>query len=145
MVSTSKPKNPNKKTRTPPTEAFAPLILYPVKLTREKTASGFNYFLETSEEELILNRSLSTKLTKEEGITLPELKYHKKNKWKEIEVTANSHLGKEVQDVEKKLKVWLKKEVELLPHRTERWNKKKKNIKSLKQLKEESGVETSIF
>jgi len=75
LVSTSKPKNPNKKTRTPPTEAFAPLILYPVKLTREKTASGFNYFLETSEEELILNRSLSTKLTKEEGITLPELKY----------------------------------------------------------------------
>ena len=75
LVSTSKPKNPNKKTKTPPTEAFAPLILYPVKLTREKTASGFNYFLETSEEELILNRSLSTKLTKEEGITLPELKY----------------------------------------------------------------------
>ena len=73
------------------------------------------------------------------------LKYHEKNKWKEIEVTANSHPGKEVQDVEKKLKVWLKKEVELLPHRTERWNKKKKNIKSLKQLKKESGVETSIF
>ena len=33
LVSTSKPKNPNKKTRTPPTEAVAPLILYPVKLT----------------------------------------------------------------------------------------------------------------
>ena len=41
-------------------------------------------------------------------------------------MTANSHLGKEVQDVEKKLKVWLKKVVELLPHRTERWNKKEK-------------------
>ena len=73
------------------------------------------------------------------------LSYHKKNEWKEIEVTGSSHLGKEVQDVEKKLKFWLKQEDLLLPNRTERWDKKKKNIRSLKQLKKESGVETSIF
>ena len=79
VVPTSKPKDPNKKQKKIPTESFAPLILYPVKLTREKTASGFNYFLETSEEELILNRSLNTKLTKEEGITLPDLKYEKED------------------------------------------------------------------
>ena len=61
------------------------------------------------------------------------------------EVTDRSHPGKEVEDTEKALKVWLKKEVGLLSHRTERWNKNKKNIRSLRPLKEESGVETSIF
>ena len=71
--------------------------------------------------------------------------YHKKNNWKEIAVTVSSHPGKEVQELEKTLKVWLKTEVGLLPHRTERWDKNKRNIRSLKQLKEESGVETSIF
>ena len=71
----SKSLDPNKKQKKPPTEAYAPLLLYPVKITREKTASGFNYYLETSEEELVLNRSLNAKLVKEEGISLPELKY----------------------------------------------------------------------
>ena len=69
--------DPNKKQETKPKDpyAYAPLILYPVKLTREKTASGFNYFLESGEEELIINRSLKAKLIKEEGISFPELKY----------------------------------------------------------------------
>ena len=34
------------------------IFYYGLKLTREKTASGFNYFLESGEEELIVNRSL---------------------------------------------------------------------------------------
>ena len=71
--------------------------------------------------------------------------YHIRDGWKEIEWTVRSHPGKAVEDTEKALKVWLKNEVGLLPHRTERWEKSKKNIRSLKQLKEESGVETSIF
>ena len=79
VINTKKPKDPNKKQRKVPTESYAPLILYPVKLTREKTASGFNYFLETDEDELILNRSLKAKLMKEEGITLPDLEYDKDN------------------------------------------------------------------
>ena len=75
IVSQTNSKDKSSSQKTIPTEAYAPLILYPVKLTREKTASGFNYYLETSEEEIILNRSLKAKLAKEEGISLPDLKY----------------------------------------------------------------------
>ncbi len=73
------------------------------------------------------------------------LDFHIVDGWKEIEWTDRSYPGKEVEATEKALKVWLKNEVGLLPYRTERWKKNKKNIRSLKQLKEESGVETSIF
>ena len=74
-VSNKNSKDSSAPQKTNPSEAQAPLILYPVKLTREKTASGFNYYLETTEEELVINRSLKAKLNKEEGISLPELKY----------------------------------------------------------------------
>jgi len=70
---------------------------------------------------------------------------HKRDGWNEIECTDRSHPGKEVEDTEKVLKYWLKNKVGLLPHRTERWNKNKKNIRSLKQLKKESDIQTSIF
>ena len=77
VTTNKKSTDPNKKQNSKPKDpyTYAPLLLYPVKLTREKTASGFNYFLESGEEELIVNRSLKAKLVKEEGITLPELKY----------------------------------------------------------------------
>ena len=116
-----------------------------IKEAKELRASGMTYseigtklgYSQTYISRKISDGKLYSKAYKRKALN--------NNQEEEIEVTANSHPGKEVQDVEKKLKVWLKKEVELLPHRTERWNKKKKNIKSLKQLKEESGVETSIF
>ena len=77
VTTNKKSTDPNKKQNSKPKDpyTYAPLLLYPVKLTREKTASGFNYFLESGEEELIVNRSLKAKLVKEEGITLPDLKY----------------------------------------------------------------------
>tara|TARA_Y100001933_G_scaffold184915_1_gene183737 strand:+ start:95 stop:5113 length:5019 start_codon:yes stop_codon:yes gene_type:complete len=69
-----KSKTGEKETKTP-NEIYAPLILYPVKLTREKTGSGFNYFLESEENEIVENQSLISKLNKEEGVNLPALKY----------------------------------------------------------------------
>ena len=76
----------------------------------KKTASGFNYFLESGEEELIVNRSLKAKLIKEEGITLPELKYESEDNplieryFKEI----NNALRKknEIENLKWELKRW---------------------------------------
>ena len=75
-----KSKDSDKKENKSPIDIHAPLILYPIKLTREKTGSGFNYFLESEENEIILNESLKSKLIKEEGVNLPDLKLDKDEK-----------------------------------------------------------------
>ena len=71
-----KKKNSEDKEIKTPTDIYAPLVLYPVKLTREKTGSGFNYFLESEENEIVVNESLKSKLQKEEGVNLPDLKFN---------------------------------------------------------------------
>ena len=73
--STKKKGSKDEKEVKTPTDIYAPLILYPVKLTREKTGSGFNYYLESEENEIVVNQSLKSKLQKEEGVNLPELKF----------------------------------------------------------------------
>ena len=75
-IGSKKKKNSEDKEIKTPTDIYAPLVLYPVKLTREKTGSGFNYFLESEENEIVVNESLKSKLQKEEGVNLPDLKFN---------------------------------------------------------------------
>ena len=72
------------------------------------------------------------------------LKYHPLEGWKEIEKTA-PHDGYEVLKTEKKLKKWLKTEIGLVSGTTENWYTKDLQVTSLEDLKEISGINTSIF
>ena len=55
------------------------------------------------------------------------------------------HDGKEVLEIEKVFKKWLRNEIGLVPHTQENWFKAKMEVHSLAELKEKSGIETSIF
>ena len=72
------------------------------------------------------------------------MRTHKKDGWIAIEVTG-PHSGQEVLDTEDALKKWLKKEVELVPKKRENWYISKMEVHSLAELKEKSGIETTIF
>lgn len=50
---------------------ISPLLLYPIKLKEEKSASGRKYVVYGSESEIELNLSLSKRLKKDFGIELP--------------------------------------------------------------------------
>ena len=64
--------------------------------------------------------------------------------WIEIEVTG-PHSGQEVLDTEDALKKWLKEEVGLVPNKRENWFTSKMEVHSFAELKEKSGIETTIF
>ena len=64
--------------------------------------------------------------------------------WQEIEATG-PHSGQKVLDTENTFKKWLRKKVGLIPHTTENWYTSKMEFHSLAELKERSGIETSIF
>ena len=64
--------------------------------------------------------------------------------WKEMDKTG-PYPGKEVLETESKLKTWLKKEVGLITGSTENWYTSNLEVHSLAELKEKSGIETSIF
>ena len=71
--------------------------------------------------------------------------YHaRKGGWKELDKSAPND-GYEVQEIEQKLKQWLKKEIGLVPDKQENWYTSKMEVHSLAELKEKSGIETSIF
>ena len=72
------------------------------------------------------------------------MKYHRSQGWKELKRTG-PHDGYEVQETEKRLKKWLKKEIGLVPDKQENWYTSKMEVHSLAELKEKSGIETSIF
>ena len=72
------------------------------------------------------------------------LKDHALKGWKEIEKTG-PHDGYEVLKTEKKLKVWLKSNVGLIKGTTENWYVSKIEVHSLAELKEKSGIETTLF
>lgn len=57
-------------------ERQAPLILYPIKITREKTGKGYNYFIEGEDNEFVLNEALIKKLNLEDGIKLPNIRFN---------------------------------------------------------------------
>ena len=46
---------------------------------------------------------------------------------------------------ERKLKKWLKKEIGVVPDKTENWYISQMEVHSLSELKEKSGIKTSIF
>ena len=72
------------------------------------------------------------------------MRTHKADVWVEIEVTV-PHSGQEVLDTEDALKKWLKAEVVLVHDKTENWYTSKMEVHSLAELKEKSGIETTIF
>ena len=72
------------------------------------------------------------------------MKTHRPRGWKVIQKTG-PHPGRDVQATEKKLKIWLKKEIGLVEGTTENWYTSKLEVHSLAELKEKSGIETSIF
>ena len=72
------------------------------------------------------------------------MQFHARFNWIKIEVTG-PHQGQKVLDTENKLKKWLKKEVGLVPDKQENWYTSKMEVHSLAELKEKSGIETSIF
>ncbi len=81
------------------------------------------------------------------GITndLPQrMKYHASFGWQKIEATG-PHSGQIVADTEKALKRWLRKEIGLVKGTTENWCTSRMEVHSLTELKEKSGIETSIF
>ena len=63
---------------------------------------------------------------------------------KELKRTG-PHDGYEVKETEKRLKKWLKKEIGLVPDKQENCFKANQAVHSLAELKERSGIETSIF
>ncbi len=81
------------------------------------------------------------------GITndlVTRLKNHKKNGWKELEVIGPIE-GSIVQKTERDIKKWLKDHVGCISNTKENWSMSKMKINSLAELREKSGIETSIF
>ena len=81
------------------------------------------------------------------GITndLPQrFAYHSCFGWSELDSTG-PHPGRKVLDTEILLKKWLKEKIGLIPGTTENWYTSKMEVHSLAELKERSGIETSIF
>ena len=72
------------------------------------------------------------------------MRHHARSGWVEVDVTG-PHDGEEVEETEKKFKKWLKQEIGLVPDKQENWYTSKMEVHSLAELKERSGIETSIF
>ena len=72
------------------------------------------------------------------------LRQHARFGWVEVDITG-PHNGKLVEETESALKKWLKKEIGLVPDKRENWYTSNLEVKSLAELKEKSGIETSIF
>ena len=64
--------------------------------------------------------------------------------WIEIDSTG-PYSGQKVLDTENTFKKWLRQEVGLVPHTKENWYTSKMEVHSLAELKDKSGIETSIF
>ena len=64
--------------------------------------------------------------------------------WSEIE-SIGPHPGKEILALENALKVWIKTKIGLVPNKKENWYTNNLKVNSLAELKEKSGIKTSIF
>ena len=63
-----------------------------------------------------------------------------------VEVDKSSpHSGQEVLDIETAFRKWLREDVGLIKDKKEDWSTKSLEVNSLAELKEKSGIETSIF
>ena len=72
------------------------------------------------------------------------IKFHQRFNWIPVEKTG-PHDGYEVYETEKKLKSWLKEEIGVIEGTQENWYTSKLEVHSLVELKEKSGIQTSIF
>ena len=54
-------------------ERLSPLLLFPVEITRSRSATGYKYYLESTGEDLKINTTLWRKLKEVEGLSLPDL------------------------------------------------------------------------
>jgi len=72
------------------------------------------------------------------------MKEHSLQGWVEVD-KSSPHSGQEVLDVETAFRKWLRKEVGLIKDKKEDWSTKSLEVHSLAELKEKSGIETSIF
>ena len=72
------------------------------------------------------------------------LKYHRRFKWRKVEVTG-PHPGTEVQEIEKRVKKWLRKNLRLVPGTSENWYQEDLPIKSFSELKETMKIETNLM
>ena len=72
------------------------------------------------------------------------LKTHARDGWQKIESTG-PHDGQKVFETEQKLRQWLKVKIGLVPDKRENWYTSKMEVHSLAELKEKTGIETSIF
>ena len=51
----------------------SPLLLLPVQISKEKSRSGYRYFIDSSEDDITINFTLWRRLSETEGFALPEL------------------------------------------------------------------------
>lgn len=72
------------------------------------------------------------------------MKTHARNGWIEIDLVGPFD-GKEVLQTEKRFKYWLRHSIGLVPGTAENWFTSKMEVRSLKELKEKSNLETNLF
>ncbi len=72
------------------------------------------------------------------------IRFHKTFGWKQIDL-AGPFIGNKVLETERKLKRWLRKNIGLIPNKTENWETKNLKVESLRDLKLKSGIDTNIF
>ena len=72
------------------------------------------------------------------------MREHSLKGWEEVD-KSGPHAGKEVLCVENAFKNWLREIIGLVKDKKENWYTSKMEVHSLAELKEKSGIETSIF
>ena len=72
------------------------------------------------------------------------MREHSLKGWEEVD-KSGPHAGQEVLDVDTAFRKWLREEGGLIKDKKEDWSTSKMEVHSLAELKEKSGIETSIF
>ena len=72
------------------------------------------------------------------------MREHSLKGWEEVD-KSGPHAGQEVLDVDTAFRKWLREEDGLIKDKKEDWSTSKMEVHSLAELKEKSGIETSIF
>ena len=72
------------------------------------------------------------------------MRTHRSKGWQEVDKTGPNN-GQIVLDLETELKKWLKEKIGFVEGTTENWYTSKMEVHSLAELKEKSGIETTIF
>ena len=81
------------------------------------------------------------------GITnhhFKRIETHEKKKWKLLDITKKSYLGKEVLDTETLIKRWLKSKEILVPGTKENWFTSKLKVKTLAEIQQKCGIQKPL-